>query len=238
MKTLSAKSLFLILSLVFSNKILSQNNSTILGAWMMEQDNITHLLLFTNQHYSYSVYNVPEKKFIQTQGGTWTATNGSVNTITEFNTADKTTVGKTFSYPIKFESGNMVANWSGQEKKWKQVDNGGGDLNATWRITGRDQKGTMSSIPPSARKTIKILTGTRFQWAAINTQTGDFFGTGGGTYTFKDGRYTETIEFFSRDSSRIGMQLSFDGKVEGKDWHHHGMSSKGDPIYEVWSKED
>jgi hypothetical protein len=61
-------------------------------------------------------------------------------------------------------------------------------------------------------------------------------GTGGGTYTFKDGKYTENIEFFSRDSSRVGSSLAFDGKLENGDWHHSGLSSKGDPIYEVWSR--
>jgi hypothetical protein len=96
----------------------------------------------------------------------------------------------------------------------------------------------MNAIQKSARKTIKIMTGDRFQWAAINTATGEFFGTGGGTYTFKDGRYTEQIEFFSRDSSRVGMSLNFEGKVTDGDWHHRGKSSKGDPIYEIWSKED
>ena len=86
----------------------------------------------------------------------------------------------------------------------------------------------MNNIKRSARKTIKILTGERFQWAAINTATGEFFGTGGGTYTFKDGRYSEKIEFFSRDSSRVGITLDFEGKVEGVNWHHRGKSSKGD----------
>jgi hypothetical protein len=61
-------------------------------------------------------------------------------------------------------------------------------------------------------------------------------GTGGGTYTFANGKYTEHIEFFSRDSSRVGAALTFDGKLENGDWHHSGLSSKGDPIYEVWSR--
>lgn len=65
----------------------------------------------------------------------------------------------------------------------------------------------MVSMRPGARKTIKILSGTRFQWAAINSETGEFFGTGGGNYTFKDGKYTENIEYFSRDASRVGASL-------------------------------
>jgi len=72
---------------------------------------------------------------------------------------------------------------------------------------------------------------------AINTETKEFFGTGGGTYTFKDGKYTENIEFFSRDSSRVGASLSFDGSVNNNVWTHTGFSSRGEPIHEEWTKE-
>ena len=44
--------------------------------------------------------------------------------------------------------------------------------------------------PPRARKTLKVLTGTKFQWAAINAETKEFFGTGGGSYTFVNGKYS------------------------------------------------
>jgi hypothetical protein len=94
----------------------------------------------------------------------------------------------------------------------------------------------METVGDGPRKTFKILSGTRFQWIAMNTSTGEFFGTGGGTYTLKDGKYTENIEFFSRDSSRVGMTLTFDAKVDGSKWEHSGLSSKGDKIKEEWSR--
>src|SRR5690606_36719009 len=102
---------------------------------------------------------------------------------------------------------------------------------------GRMQEGKIVLNPPRARKTLKVLTGTRFQWAAINAETKEFFGTGGGTYTFSNGKYTENIEYFSRDSSRVGASLAFDGKIEGDLWHHSGLSSAGAPIYEIWKRE-
>ena len=94
----------------------------------------------------------------------------------------------------------------------------------------------MIPMKPGARKTIKILSATHFQWIAINTETGEFFGTGGGNYSFKDGKYTENIEFFSRDPNRVGASLSFNAELKEGDWHHSGLSSKGDKIYEVWSR--
>ena len=46
---------------------------------------------------------------------------------------------------------------------------------------------------------------------------------------------TENIEFFSRDDSKAGLSLQFDyDLIDGK-WNHKGLSSKGDPIHEIWS---
>ena len=93
----------------------------------------------------------------------------------------------------------------------------------------------MNKMTPGDRRTIKILGGDRFQWVAFNSATGDFMGTGGGIYSAENGKYTEQIEFFSRDNSRVGAGLDFNYEVKEGEWHHSGKSSKGDPIYEIWS---
>jgi hypothetical protein len=48
--------------------------------------------------------------------------------------------------------------------------------------------------------------------------------------------YTETIEYFSRDNSRVGAHLEFQYEVKGTDWHHTGLNSKGEPLYEIWAR--
>ena len=82
---------------------------------------------------------------------------------------------------------------------------------------------------------MKILSGTRFQWIAFDTEKKEFKGTGGGTYSTIDGKYSEKIEFFSRDSSRVGMELEFDYNIENGDWIHKGKTSTGNPLHEIWS---
>jgi hypothetical protein len=130
-----------------------------------------------------------------------------------------------------------MTNINGEVQGWNRLDNGEARLAGLWTITARKQNGALQPIHQTGtRKTVKILTGTRFQWAAIDPGTKQFMGTGGGTYTFQNGKYTEQIEFFSRDSSRVGSSLSFDGKLEEGNWHHSGLSSKGEPIYEVWGR--
>ena len=58
----------------------------------------------------------------------------------------------------------------------------------------------------------------------------------GGFYTAQNGIYTENIEFFSRNNTSVGRVLPFQYSIKGVDWHHQGKSSKGDPMYEVWTQ--
>ena len=83
---------------------------------------------------------------------------------------------------------------------------------------------------------MKFLQDGHFQWIAFNTDTFQFFGSGGGFYTAENGIYTENIEFFSRNNTSVGRVLPFQYSVKGVDWHHQGKSSKGDPMYEVWTQ--
>lgn len=206
------------------------------GAWKIEDGNSEHVLIFAGNYYTYSNYDKSLKEVIQSRGGVWQVQNNEIITTTEFNSEEKEDVGKSNTIPYSVDANNLNLNVNGNQISLQRIDEGSGQLAGAWRITGRMQDGKLVPSASGARKTLKILSGTRFQWAAINPETKEFFGTGGGTYTFANGKYTENIEFFSRDSSRVGMSLSFDGKVENEEWHHSGLSSKGDPIHEIWSK--
>ena len=125
----------------------------------------------------------------------------------------------------------------GSDMEFKRLDSGKpGTLQGAWLMSGRVSNGeTQLRDTNRPRKTMKILSGTRFQWIAYNTETKEFMGTGGGVYTTIDGEYTENIEFFSRDDSRVGAHLKFNYSLIDGNWHHSGLSSKGDPIHEIWS---
>ena len=68
------------------------------------------------------------------------------------------------------------------------------------------------------RKTMKILSGTRFQWIAYNTETKQFMGTCGGTYATLNTEYIENIDFFSRDVTKVGLSLSFTYGLLNGNW--------------------
>ena len=179
-------------------------------------------------------YSEQSNEFIKTYGGSWSVKDSIFSFTLEFSSQDSTSVGKTKE--LVFDLNGDVLTFKGSDKIWSRVDHGAkGDLNGAWLISGRERDGNMRRRAPGARKTMKILSATRFQWIAYNTDTGQFFGTGGGTYTATDGSYTENIGFFSRDNSRVGASLSFEYEVIENEWHHRGLSSKGTPIYEIWS---
>jgi hypothetical protein len=228
----------IILSLLSIVSILAMGQSKIDGAWETKIEQGKLVMIIADNYMSAALYDLPGKKFISTHGGRITAlTDKTMTLVTEFNSAVKEQVGTTMTMGINTANGKLAISYDGNTMELTRIDEGGKFLAGNWRITQREQNGQLTPIHTTgARKTIKILSGTRFQWAAINTETGEFSGTGGGTYTLKDGIYTENIEFFSRDSSRVGMSLSFNGKLDKNDWYHSGKSSRGDPINEVWSR--
>ena len=206
------------------------------GAWMLKENNREQVLIFIDDYFTHTTYSVADRKFISTSGGRYNLAADKLNVRFEFGAPDNSIVNteKTFGWSV--QGGKLTADLNGSKAVFTRIDNGTGPLAGNWQITGRMQGDKMNEMRPGARKTIKILSGSRFQWAAINTETKEFSGSGGGTYTFKDGKYTENIEFFSRDSSRVGAALSFDGSVENGNWIQRGLSSRGEKIHEVWSR--
>ena len=226
----------ILLFLLLSQFFFSTKAQQLTGAWMRKLDTAVQYLTIVDQYFVVTTFNSDEKKFYQTRGGTAYMDGKKMIGVIEFNTLNKSEVKSSYSYNYSFKQKDIILPIDGIEIFWTSVDNGNERLSGNWRITGRMQDGKIAAMNPGARKTIKVMSSSRFQWTAINTETGEFFGTGGGYYTFKDGKYTEHIEFFSRDASRVGSSLTFDAELKNGDWHHSGMSSKGDPIYEIWSR--
>jgi len=227
------KNLWTALLVIISFSLSAQDQKALFGAWERTIVGKTKAI-YTIADGFFSIATFNQNSFISTVGGSWTG-DGAMNVTTkvEYASDDPDLVGKSTDVSMMLEGDKLMIDGSA----WARVDAGGpGDLAGAWLISGRKQEGEMKPMIRGPRKTMKILSGTRFQWIAYNTDTREFMATGGGTYTTKDGVYTETIDFFSKDNSRVGAILPFEYEVKGDDWHHSGNSSKGDPIYEVWSK--
>ncbi|WP_341835153.1 hypothetical protein WJU16_19860 [Chitinophaga pollutisoli] len=207
------------------------------GSWILQrasQDTVT-ILLIQDDYFSYTDYT--PTAFMQTFGGTIQTSGQNMDVVFEFSSHDKDMIGNTRNVPYRITGGMLTLTLPEGELVFSRASEAApNDLAGTWRITGRMVDDKMSEMKPGPRKTLKVLTGGRFQWIAMNTETKEFFGTGGGTYTFENGKYTETITFFSRDNNRVGRNVQFDAKVEDGKWHHSGKSTAGDPMHEIWSR--
>jgi hypothetical protein len=204
------------------------------GAWETGTE-IKKVKIVTDEFFSTAIYK--DHEFIGTLGGRWKLEGNVLTETFEFNTLKPEAIGAQSQVTIRFQSNAITIDTDNGKEDWKMVDNGKpGQLAGAWLITGRMNNGNLNKMTPGARRTMKILSGTRFQWIAYNVDTKEFFGTGGGTYTTEKGKYTENILFFSRDNNRVGANLQFDFSIEDGNWRHKGLSSKGEPIDEVWTK--
>jgi len=205
------------------------------GAWEQVNQDEKTVLLVEDGYLTYTRYNARE--FLATWGGPFHIDGKQIVVTVEFDTERPEKVRSQVAAEFDLQGDRLELAFDQAEKFWKRIDGGAAPLAGVWQITDREQGGKLVPIHRSGtRKTLKMLTGTRFQWFAIDPGTKGFSGTGGGTYTFENGKYTEHIAFFSRDNKRVGAALTFDGKLENGKWHHSGLSSKGDKIYEVWGK--
>ena len=216
------------------------------GAWLLIEKNhqplsvgMNVVMLCTDNYATYTCYDRVSRKFYYTGGGPYSMDKSNFSLRLEFNTRDSTKVGTTVAYDYVLKGKRLALNAPEGEEVWERMDEpkAANALAGVWRITEREQHGKTSTIQGGPRKTIKILSGTRFQWTAINPETKQFFGCGGGTYTLENGKYTEKIEYFSRDPNRVGASLTFGAHLTGDSWRHQGSSTAGDKVNEVWKRE-
>lgn len=226
------KAVNIFILMIISSVVTAQNHKLTTGAYLAQDGNTKHLWLFVDNYCSYIEFT--DHQFVRTWGGPFSHDSNKIVTKIEYDTYDEGQVG-TEHVTSASVSQNKI---EGKHLIWEKVNNEKQNLDGLWRITGRQQSAVISSIPKGDRKTIKILVDGFFQWIAINPAVKGFYGTGGGKYTYKDLKYIENILFFSRDNSRVGHTLEFKGEIINGEWHHSGLSSKGDPIFEIWSREN
>lgn len=215
------------------------------GAWkLISQDGkaVTdkeYIRIYQDDYFAFGAKNVADNAFLGAGGGSYSIDSDSYSETLDFFTWDPSKVGRSTIFKIEFSGSKMTLSTNTTDgpkvEIWDRISDAQNDLTGNWVITGRKQNGEMSRNTPGARRTVKILSGGRFQWIAFNSETKEFSGTGGGTYTADNGKYTENITFFSRDNSRVGASLGFDFEVIDGEWHHSGMSSAGAPIHEIWT---
>lgn len=183
---------------------------------------ITHRIVIDNEYLIETQFSSDPAEFILTRGGFYTKNGRNFKIEFEFNS--------------NYKMDSLRELEIGQEKYWDKLSSKTLDLDGKWLMAGRmtDNVERRRDIS-KPRKTMKILKNGYFQWIAFNTETFQFFDTGGGFYTAENEIYTENIQFFSRNNKSVGLVLPFQYSIKNNDWHHQGINSKGDPMYEIWT---
>jgi hypothetical protein len=215
---------------------------TMEGAWKLtylDGEAVTNrevIKIVQDGYFALGSRDVVDNSFLGAAGGEFRIDNEKLIEIRDFDTYDDSKIGIEHQYLMTWVNESRIQLSSATSLKvWERVSTNNEDLDGNWVITGRQRDGEMKTMTPGDRRTIKILGGGRFQWIAFNSATKTFGASGGGTYTAQKGIYTERITFFSKDKDRVGADLEFNYEVINGEWHHQGNSSKGQPIYEIWS---
>jgi hypothetical protein len=210
------------------------------GAWKsQEPTGSTSTLIVADNYLTIASYSVLNKHYERTEGGPFTMQGDQMTYTPEFNPSDTAKVGIPIVFTVSKKDGILTLKYE-EAMVWMKIDESeNAPLAGAWRISERANEGQSELVKihqQGTRKTVKILSGTRFQWIAFDTAIKTFYMTGGGTYTLKNGKYSEKIEFFSKDNNRVGNTVTFDYKVDNGRWDHKGLSTAGKPVHEIWSK--
>ena len=154
------------------------------GAWESSQGENRTIMIIASRYFSAAVYHKTSGAYLGTCGGTWKIERDVFKEVHEFNTLTPAWVGTELKSQISVQEKILVFTTKDEVETFTRIDNGTpGQLAGAWIITGRTTSSGLQKITPGPRKTMKILSGTRFQWIAYHTETKEFFGTGGGKRT-------------------------------------------------------
>lgn len=230
------KSVFLLLTFLVSNFIFAQS---LTGAWQKIDDSkLKTIKLYSNYYFTSATYDESDGEFIKASAGTFTKNDfdyiENIETHSESTALAGTYVN--FNYEIENDTLKVTDKNSKQQETWVKIDEAKEENVTCYRIHQVFRDSKWQTIEYKPRKTLKMITDNYYQVIAINTQTGEFFGSSGGEWTAEENKYQEHIKFFSKNQSMTGTTLEFSKNTEGDIWHHDGKSSKGEYIQERWIK--
>ena len=141
------------------------------GAWERyytsdNGENLRAVVILVDGYQVLTNYNADTGEFINTNGGTWKLDGNIMTEQVEFHSSEPERVGEVVSFEIYATDsilGVKDVNW-----EFKRIDNGSpGKLEGAWLMSGRKRNGEIQTRDTNQpRKTMKILSGKRFQWIA------------------------------------------------------------------------
>ena len=220
------------------------HSQTLNGAWrLIEQNNgpVNHevIKLFSNSYFTSASYYKNSGEFIEAQGGIYVLDMLSYKEHVQIDSKEPEHSGTTIEYKATLKEDRLTLTnlHTGVTELWQKFDDANNyEMSFCWRIHQKkdESEGDWRTIEYAPRKTLKMLTNSRYQVLALNSETGKFVGSSGGTWTKKGDAYTENIEFFSKDKKNAGRTLKFIRSYEKGIWLHTGKETRGGLMMEKW----
>ena len=159
---------FLLCFFVASSTILSIGQALTTSAWKLENpDNTTEILLFSGDYFTWTKHSTDKGAFLWTKGGKWRMDGKKMMLEYEFHTTTPDLVGTIESIQAKAKNQQLKLKKFG---KWMAIEEATSPLTNPYLFSGRKRNGELQRRDTDRpRKTMKVLTDTRFQWIAYNT---------------------------------------------------------------------
>lgn len=152
---------------------IAQGGNSLNGAWKADEGDQKAVLLFQDGYFTHTVYT--DKAFLYSYGGPYTLADGHIDVDVEFNSREangETNPLRHVKTAFELKGNQLALNLEGKKVSWERLDGSDAPLAGVWQITDRLEDGTIVPIQRSGtRKTLKMLTVTRFQWFAIDPAT-------------------------------------------------------------------
>ena len=207
------------------------------GAWIRVDTKSKHqktIKLYSDSYFTTSSYMKSSGEFISASAGTYAINESDYIENYEIHSNSRAVTGTflNFDYNIENDTLKLRDENSRNTEVWVKVDTAKKDNVTCWKIYQAYRDATWKTIEDKPRKSLKMLTDNYYQVIGLNSQTGEFFGSSGGKWTYENGKHNEKIQFFSKNPDMVGKTKEIKNGI----WHHDGNSSEGKYIQERWKK--
>lgn len=209
------------------------------GAWEKVNKNSSDqktIKLYSDAYFTSATVLESTGEFISASGGTYSLSNSDYIENYEIDSKSMAVTGTylNFDFKVRNDTLRLSDKNSRNEETWIKIDKAEGENATCWKIHEVFRESRWQTIEDSPRKTLKMLTDNYYQILALNSQTGEFFGSSGGQWTFEDEKHHEIVQFFSKNPFIVNDTLSFKKEISDGIWNHNGKSSEGEYIQERW----
>ncbi|WP_019039151.1 hypothetical protein [Psychroflexus tropicus] len=233
------KLFYLIIVMLINSSLM--HSQTLNGAWEKVKNHSNDqrtIKLYSDAYFTSSTYLGSTGEFVSASGGVYSLSSSDYIENYEINSESRAVTGTylNFHYEVQNDTLYLSDKNSRNEEVWVKIDTADKENVTCWKIHQAFRDSKWLTIEDKPRKTLKMLTDNYYQILALNSQTGEFFGSSGGKWTQDDDKHNEIIQFFSKNPEMVGDTLSFKKQISEGIWNHNGKSSKGEYIQERWKR--